>query len=225
MFGFKPEGASAALKTQTAWKMRQKINSEVSKIKEPGNIMHTIQGIAEDKKVNGVNFAETIGEYLISAVLKTELKGANSKLKGEMEGGKHFGFALITALGAVKTTKGITKITAAGTTALVKTNPTMQMTLSNLNKGKWKIKVAKNPAKADNEKQKKNKEESAPAKIFFDIGVTNKKKYEDVLNLNIRYKGSFVSSPQFQGGMSEAFIKLLETKSKVIENEFTLACG
>tara|TARA_Y100001951_G_scaffold98107_1_gene98556 strand:- start:35 stop:1048 length:1014 start_codon:yes stop_codon:yes gene_type:complete len=225
LFGFNPEGASATLKTQTAWKMRQNINSEVSKIKEPGNIMHTIQGIAEDKKVNGVNFAETIGEYLISAVLKTELKGANSKLKGEMEGGKHFGFALITALGTVKTNKQGTKITAAGSTALVKTNATMQQTLSNLNNGAWKIAIAENPTKNDNKEQAKDKEESAPAKIFFDIGVTKLRKYTDVLKLNIRYKGDFVSSPQFQGGMSDAFITLLKTKSKAIENEFTKACG
>ena len=226
LFGFIPEGPPGTLKTQTAWKMRQNINSEVSKIKEPGNIMYTIQGIAEDKKVNGVNFAETIGEYLISAVLKTELKGANSKLKGEMEGGKHFGFALITALGAVKTnTKKETKITAAGSTALVKTNATMQQTLSSLNNGKWKIAIAENPTKKDINEQAKDKEESAPAKIFFDIGVTELKKYTDVLKLNIRYKGDFVSSPQFQGGMSDAFIALLKTKSKAIENEFTKACG
>ena len=226
LFGYNPVGDSATLKTQTAWKMRSNVNKAVSKIKETGNIMQTIQGIAEDKKVKGVNFAETIGEYLISAVLKTELKGANSKLKGEMEGGKHFGFALITALGAVKTnTKKETKITAAGSTALVKTNATMQQTLSNLNNGTWKIAIAENPTKNDVKEQAKDKEESAPAKIFFDIGVTKEKKYEDVLNLNIRYKGSFVSSPQFQGGMSDAFITLLKTKSKAIENEFTKACG
>ena len=209
--------------------MRSNINKKVSDIEGTGNILKKIQEIAEDKKVNGVNLAETIGEYLISAVLKTELQGAKSKLKGEMAGGKHFGFALITALGAVKTTgkddKKVTKITAGGTTALVKTNPTMQQTLSNLNKGKWKIVVAKNPTKADNKEQKKNKEESAPAKIFFDIGVTNEKKYDDVLNLQIRYKGSFVSSPQFLGGMSKTFEELLKTKSKKIENEFTLACN
>ena len=227
LFGY--DGNTGNLKTQTAWKMRSNVNKKLGKINEKGNIYQTIQEIAEDKKVNGVNLAETIGEYLISAVLKTELQGAKSKLKGEMAGGKHFGFALITALGAVKTTgkddKKVTKITAGGTTALVKTNPTMQQTLSNLSNGAWKIVIAENPTKNDTKEQAKNKEESAPAKIFFDIGVTNEKKYDDVLNLQIRYKGSFVSSPQFLGGMSSTFEELLKTNSKKIENEFTRACN
>ena len=234
LFGYKLDGDPAQESPEATWTMRSSINKKVGNIEGgANNILKKIQEIAEDKKVNGVNFAETIGEYLISAVLKTELQGLTKTATDNLKKGYHFGFALITALGAVKTTgkgdKKVTKITAAGSTALVKTNPTMQQTISNLadslKKGLWKIEVAKNPTKADNEKQKKNKEESAPAKIFFDIGVTKDSKYIAALNLNIRYKGSFISSPQFQGGMSDAFIKLLETESKTIENEFTLACG
>ena len=222
LFGY--DGGTGNLKTRTIWTMRSKINKELGNIEGPGNIYRTIQEIAKKEKL-----AETIGEYLVSAVLKTELQGANSKLKGKMEGGKHFGFALITALGAVKTnTKGETKITASGSIANVKTNPTMQQAVSNLKNGNWKIRIADNESKDDID-ETKDEEESTPAKIFFNIGVIPKGsttgKYKDLLKLEIRYKGSFQSSPQFLGGMSETLEEILKNKSKKIENEFTRACN
>ena len=221
LFGY--DGNTGNLKTRTIWTMRSKINKELGNIEGPGNIYRTIQEIAKKEKL-----AEIIGEYLVGAVLKTELQGANSKLKGKMEGGKHFGFALITALGAVKTnTKGETKITASGSIANVKTNPTMQQAVSNLKNGNWKIRIADNESKDDID-ETKDEEESTPAKIFFNIGVIPKGsttgKYKDLLKLEIRYKGSFQSSPQFLGGMSETLEEILKNKSKKIENEFTRAC-
>jgi hypothetical protein len=222
LFGY--DGGTGNLKTRTIWKMRSNVNRELSDIDKPGNIYQTIQKIATTK-----NLAETIGEYLVSAVLKTELRGATAKAITKMGGGEHFGFALITALGAVKTnSKGETKITASGSSALVKTNPTMQKTISNLakvnNNNKWKIRIADKETKEDIDETEKE-EESAPAKIFFNIGVKESRKYTDLLKLEIRYKGSFQSSPQFLGGMSKTLEELISnTKSKQIEYDFGKAC-
>ena len=222
LFGY--DGGTGNLKTRTLWKMRSNVNKELSDISKPGNIYQTIQKIATTKKL-----AETIGEYLVSAILKTELQGATTKAIKKIGGGEHFGFALVTALGAVKTNnKGETKITSSGSTALVKTNPTMQKTISNLakvnNNSKWKIRIADKKTQEDIDETEKE-EESAPAKIFFNIGVKESTKYNDLLNLEIRYKGSFQSSPQFLGGMSETLEKLISnTKSKEIEYDFGKAC-
>ena len=51
-------------------------------------------------------------------------------------------------------------------------------------------------------------QKSKAAKIFFKL----KKGDMTVLNLEVRYKGSFTPEPQFQGGMSQSFKTILDTE-------------
>ena len=60
------------------------------------------------------------------------------------------------------------------------------------------------------------KEKEAPAKLFFTIGIKGEKrgKIISVLDLEVRYKGTFTPYPQFIGGMSDDFIKALKDYEK-----------
>ena len=53
---------------------------------------------------------------------------------------------------------------------------------------------------------------SEAAKIFFKLvkGSTNK---INLLDLEVRYKGSFNPDPQFQGGLTKEFKKLLDAET------------
>ena len=129
--------------------MRSNVNKTLGNIKDETNIWHRIQKIATD-----MDLATTVGEYLVSAILKTELQGAKPDLMGKIRKGDHFGFALITAYGAVKiNTAGVTKITSAGSIADVKSNPLMQQAISSLAEGlkgkKWRIRLAETETKTD----------------------------------------------------------------------------
>ena len=210
--------------------MRQNINLELGKVHDINNIYQKIEEIATKE-----GLADEIGNYLVSAILKTELQGAKSKLKASLlkersgfEVAPHFGFALVTAYGAVKTTgskeKKVTKITASGSIANVKTNPTMQQAVSNLKNGSWKLSISDKPTTDDVKQQKRNTEESTTAKIFFNVGVGEVTEYQNLLQLNIRYKGDFTASPQFQGGLSPTLEKILKNKDKQLEYKFTKAC-
>jgi len=54
-----------------------------------------------------------------------------------------------------------------------------------------------------------NKKSDA-AKIFFKLVKGSASKRITVINLNIRYKGSFTPQPQFQGGISDEFLALIK---------------
>ena len=140
LFGYTETGG--ATNNRPAWIMRGNVNKTLGNIKDTTNIWHRIQKIATD-----MDLATTVGEYLVSAILKTELQCSKPDLMGKIRTGDHFGFALITAYGAVKiNTAGVTKITSAGSIANVKSNPTIQQAISNLATGlkgkKWKIRIA-----------------------------------------------------------------------------------
>ena len=51
---------------------------------------------------------------------------------------------------------------------------------------------------------------SDAAKIFFKLVKGSDSKHITVINLNIRYKGSFTPQPQFQGGISDEFLALVK---------------
>jgi len=55
-------------------------------------------------------------------------------------------------------------------------------------------------------------EKSDAAKIFFKLVKGSASKHITVINLNIRYKGSFTPQPQFQGGISDEFLDLVKTE-------------
>lgn len=59
------------------------------------------------------------------------------------------------------------------------------------------------------------KTDSNPAKVFLDLVWKDENGKEvTVANLNIRYKGSYTPSPQFQGTISDEFLNLLSNKEK-----------
>ena len=61
--------------------------------------------------------------------------------------------------------------------------------------------------------------------IFFDVGIGKTSGFKDLLNLEIRYKGDFVASPQFLGGISPSLDKILQNKDKQLEYKFGKACN
>ena len=64
------------------------------------------------------------------------------------------------------------------------------------------------------------KSESNPAKVFIDLVWKDENGKEvTVANLNIRYKGSYTPSPQFQGTISDEFLNLLSDKEKLSNKE------
>ena len=195
----------------TQHKMRKNVNRRLGNI----NIFYNkILAIAK-----GDDLANKIGEKLVSAVLKTELQENIERLP-EIKKGKHFGFALVTALG--KVSKG--KITALPNDAIVKNNPTIQSVLGGMmravKKDRWRLNIN---TKLSEEKRTsaENKGNAPPAKLFFTIGIGK----FDVLDLEVRYKGSFSPSPQFIGGITKSFEKALESEDDKIQYEFGKACG
>ena len=64
------------------------------------------------------------------------------------------------------------------------------------------------------------KSESNPAKVFIDLVWKDENGKEvTVANLNIRYKGSYTPSPQFQGTISDEFLNMLSDKEKLSNKE------
>jgi len=163
--------------------------------------------------------AGEIGKKLVNAVMKTELK-EQFEQKGKKYKGKHFGFALVTALGEVKGGK----ITAQAATASFKSDPTMQQVVANMfaaaANDNFIITIDKKKTDAANDKTE------PPAKLFFVIGVGTYplKPEKTLLQLDVRYKGSFSPSPQFVGGLTKAFAKKLKTLTHREQYEFGKAC-
>jgi hypothetical protein len=210
LFGYDPNSSSPKPITASQWKMRSSVNRKLGKI---NTLYDKILALA-----NKNDLAEKIGEKLVSAVLKTELRENIEKLP-EIKKGKHFGFALVTALGKVSKQK----IVAPPDTAIVKNNPTIQLVLGNMMKavknGRWKLRIDK---KLTEKKRKdaENKGNAPPAKLFFIVGIGD----HDILDLEVRYKGSFSPSPQFLGGITKSFEKALESKESKVHYKFGKAC-
>ncbi len=142
--------------------------------------------------------AEGLALNLINIILKVNLF---KKLDDKKLIGKKFDFSLLTGIGDVKINaanpKGIVHI-GEGRVYPLKT------TLCGLtrieNKYKKEYKVIQNV-----EATKK----SSAAKIFFTLTKGNL----NILDLEIRYKGSFTPRPQFQGTLTKEFKKLLDTET------------
>jgi len=210
LFGYDPNSSNPKPITASGWKMRNSVNRRLGHVNK---LYDKILDVA-----NKHDLAEKIGKALVSAVLKTELKENIEKLP-EIQKGKHFGFALVTALG--KVSKG--KITALPNDATVKNNPTIQLVLGNMMKavknGKWKIRINK-VLTEKKRKDAENKGNAPPAKLFFIVGIGD----HDILDLEVRYKGSFSPSPQFLGGITKSFEKALESKESKVHYKFGKAC-
>ena len=108
----------------------------------------------------------------------------------------YFGYALVTAVGEVNMNKMSMNIHSAD----VKDGGSVLTALTAMNKMDMR----------EGYKFKFNKvktESSSAAKVFFDLVRGSTK----IMDLEIRYKGSFTSWPQFLGVLSPEFEKLLKT--------------
>ena len=132
------------------------------------------------------NHAQELGDILINIILKTRLydKLSSKKLKD-----KEFDFSLITGIADV-TSKGEVRIQNA-TVQPLKTTLCGLKRIENKTKG-LPYKVAIDTAKSA---------KSNAAKIFLTLTKGDK----PILDLRVRYGGTFTAKPQFQGGMTSTF--------------------
>ena len=134
-----------------------------------------------------------LAEDLINIILKRYLfdKLDSKKLKD-----KAFDFALITGIADI-TSKGEVKI-SPGKVYPLKTTLCGLTRIEKKYRGKYEV-------IQDNEATNK----SDAAKIFFKL-VRGRLA---LLDLEVRYKGSFTSQPQFQGGLTKEFKGILDTET------------
>lgn len=198
-------------KSESNWDMRKHVNSYL------GNENKFYREML--KIVDNDTLSKSIGEILLSSVLKTELSDAitESKLKTKWSG-KHFGFALITAIGKYELKKsGASMSFSEGN---VKENPVIQSVVGSLIDKKsgtqWQIRKSTTADGVDLSEWKRTEASkagrAAPAKLFFTVGIEGKSDFHPVLDLQIRYKGTFTPWPQFIGGMTDYFINLIKEK-------------
>ena len=208
LFGYDENGK---LKSPGQLKMRKTMNSN---LRDNSPLYKKLEGICKNK-----DMASKIGQKLVNAVMKTELN-QQFKEKGEQYKDRHFGYALVTAHGEVKGGR----ITAPAFTASFKSDPTMQQVVANMfaaaTNDNFIITIDKKKTDAANDKTE------PPAKLFFVIGVGTYplKPEKTLLQLDVRYKGSFSPSPQFVGGLTKAFAKKLKTLKHREQYEFGKDC-
>jgi hypothetical protein len=127
----------------------------------------------------------TLADNLINIILKTNL---NSEIDAKNIKNKNFIFALVTAIGKVKDENV--------TISKAQIYP-LKTTLCGLQRIEDKYKNYPYQVVQDAAATQK----SNAAKIFFTLKRGNMK----IMNLEIRYKGSFKPQPQFQANMTEEF--------------------
>jgi hypothetical protein len=207
---------------ESLWKMRKAVNNALGQTNDLFDIINSI--------VKKPKLATLIGENLLNSVLKTELKKEFTKLRKD-HADKHFGFALVTAVGEFKTGSGknaIGKITSPGSPANYKSDPTMRQTIADLiiagKNNNWKMRIDE---ATTTEKQERATRENVglPAKLFFQIGLDGSEGFINALNLELRYKGAFSVSPQFLGGISDDFTDILNQKNQAKSYTFGKACN
>ena len=137
-----------------------------------------------------------LAENLINIILKRYLfKELDAK---DLEG-KDFDFALVTGIAEVKTS-GDVNISPAKILPL-------KTTLCGIKRIEEKY---RGPYRVIQDTEATQKSEAA--KIFFKL-VKGTSKSINLLDLEVRYKGSFNPDPQFQGGLNKEFKKLLDTET------------
>ena len=149
--------------------------------------------------------AETFANALINLILKEQLY----KLLNENETLKntYFGFALVTGTGRID------KFDKAGQKAIIRAGEykelhTVLCGLSEMNASSkpYVIKKVANPKFKD--KVPETDTDDDAAKVFYDLS----KNHVVILNLQIRYKGSFTPQPQFQATLSDDFKAFLHQR-------------
>jgi len=140
--------------------------------------------------------SEELANHLINIILKTNInKELDAKDLKSNNNPINFTFALVTGIGNISP-KLDASIARAKITTL-KTTLCGLKRIEDTHKGPYRV-------VQDIEATQKSK----AAKIFFKL----KKGDMTVLNLEVRYKGSFTPEPQFQGGMSQSFKTILDTE-------------
>ena len=138
-------------------------------------------------------YSNELAETLLNIILKTKLF---EQLDAKKIKGKDFDFALITGIGDVSP-KGEVKILPSSVKAL-------KTTLCGLTRIEKKAKNEKFAVVVNEELSAK----SNAAKIYLTL-VRGQSK---ILDLQVRYKGTFTSRPQFQGGLAKDFEAILKTE-------------
>ena len=137
-----------------------------------------------------------LAENLINIILKRYLF---DKLDAKDLEGKGFDFALVTGIANVKTS-GDVNISDANILPL-------KTTLCGLKRIEEKY-AGEYRVIQDTEATQK----SEAAKIFFKL-VKGDRQTISLLDLQVRYKGKFTPDPQFQGGLTKEFKKLLDVET------------
>ena len=135
--------------------------------------------------------AEVLGDALINIILKTKLY---DQLNAKKLKGKKFNFSLITGIADISS-KGVVKISPA------RVDP-LKTTLCGLKRIEESNKNSPYTVIVDVDQSAK----SNAAKIFFNLIKGNSK----ILDIRVRYKGTFTAKPQFQGGMTSEFKQLVD---------------
>ena len=133
--------------------------------------------------------AEKLAKNLINIILKQNLF---NKIDAKGLDDKEFDFALVTGIGDV-TPKGMVNISPAKVIPL-------KTTLCGLERIKKKY-----PGKYEVIQDVEATNKSEAAKVIYKLV----KGRLDILDLEVRYKGSFTPKPQFQGGITQEFKTLL----------------
>ena len=137
------------------------------------------------------DYAEVLGDALINIILKTKLY---DQLNAKKLKDKKFDFSLVTGIADI-TSKGVVKISSARVDSL-------KTTLCGLKRIEELNKSSSYTVIVDVDKSSTSK----AAKIFFNLIKGNSK----VLDIRVRYKGTFTAKPQFQGGMTSEFKQLVD---------------
>jgi len=137
-----------------------------------------------------------LAENLINIILKRYLF---DELDAKDLEGKDFDFALVTGIAEVKTS-GDVNISPAKILPL-------KTTLCGIKRIEEKY---KGPYRVIQDIEATRKSEAA--KIFFKL-VKGDRQTINLLDLEVRYKGSFNPDPQFQGGLNKEFKKLLDAET------------
>ena len=183
-------------------------------------------------KANGV----LLGGHLINIILKQnlfkELSNKYNKGEADFKDGKFwkknkFNFALVTGIGISSgDRKKIEKLvntmypkTTFKKTSITKDKKPYPIAIANSSVLKLKTTLcglgridAMYPGDYNVIPDDVENEKSDAAKIFFKLVKGSASKRITVINLNIRYKGSFTPQPQFQGGISDEFLDLVKTE-------------
>lgn len=140
-------------------------------------------------------YSDVFANILINIILKTKLYEELDAKQIEKKGYK-FNFFLVSGIGRV-TPKGEVTISPAQVLPL-------ETTLCGLTRISEKYKNSKYEIVLDKEKQSK----SDAAKIYFKL----KRGSVNILDMELRYKGSFNPQPQFQAVINDEYKKLLKSE-------------